>query len=84
MSWRPPQGHSRDEQISDDDDSEEDGRLDLTLGRERAGGGRTGKSAKLGKLIIEDEGLKMCDLAVAGCMAVYWKYYSGMGRKVGF
>ncbi|KAK2737244.1 hypothetical protein FQN57_000411 [Myotisia sp. PD_48] len=51
------------------------GRLDLSLARERAGGGLRGNSAKLGKLIIEDEGLKMLDLMVASCMAVFWKYY---------
>ncbi|KAL9108369.1 MAG: hypothetical protein Q9227_006829 [Pyrenula ochraceoflavens] len=52
-----------------------DERLDLTLGREKAGGGMRGSSAKLGKLVIEDEGLKMCDLVVASCMAVWWMYY---------
>ncbi|OJZ81258.1 hypothetical protein ASPFODRAFT_65224 [Aspergillus luchuensis CBS 106.47] len=46
-------------------------RLDLSLARERAGGGLRGKSAKLGKLIIEDEGIKMLDLVVAACMSVY-------------
>lgn len=50
-------------------------RLDLSLGRERAGGGMRGNSAKLGKLIIEDEGLKMLDLVVAACMGVWWKVY---------
>ncbi|OJD19713.1 hypothetical protein AJ78_00336 [Emergomyces pasteurianus Ep9510] len=51
------------------------GHLDLSLGRERAGGGTFGKSAKLGKLIIEDEGLKMLDLVVAACMGVWWGVY---------
>ena len=32
---------------------DEDGRIDLSLGQERAGGGFGGKQAKLGKLIIE-------------------------------
>ena len=50
-------------------------RLDLSLARERAGGGMRGNSAKLGKLIIEDEGLKMLDLVVAACMGVWWKVY---------
>ncbi|KAK2768667.1 hypothetical protein FQN54_000523 [Arachnomyces sp. PD_36] len=50
-------------------------RLDLGLARERAGGGLRGKSAKLGKLIINDEGQKMLDLVVAACMGVWWKYY---------
>ncbi|ODH51402.1 hypothetical protein GX48_02458 [Paracoccidioides brasiliensis] len=54
------------------------GRLDLSLGRERAGGGAFGKSAKLGKLIIEDEGLKMLDLVVAACMGVWWGVYDGL------
>ena len=54
----------------------EEGRMDLTLGREKAGGGRKGKNAKLGKLVIEDEGLKMCDLVVAACMGVWWQHYA--------
>lgn len=55
-------------------DSDEE-RLDLSLAREPAGGGMRGKSAKLGKLIIEDEGIKMLDLVVAACMAVWWRGY---------
>ncbi|PGH15100.1 hypothetical protein AJ79_02626 [Helicocarpus griseus UAMH5409] len=54
------------------------GRLDLSLGRERAGGGPWGKSAKLGKLVVEDEGLKMLDLVVAACMGVWWGVYDGL------
>lgn len=45
-------------------------RLALSLGRERAGGGFGGKQAKLGKLIIEEEGLKMLDLVVAANVAL--------------
>lgn len=52
-----------------------DGRLDLRLARERAGGGLRGTSAKLGKLVIEDEGMKMLDLLVAACMGVWWGVY---------
>lgn len=55
----------------------EEGRMNLDLGRERAGGGFKGHSAKLGKLIIDDEGLKMCDLVVAACMGVWWQHYAG-------
>ena len=61
--------------LESDSDSDSSGRMDLRLGRERAGGGWQGKSAKLGKLVIEDEGLKMCDLVVSSCMAVFWKYF---------
>lgn len=50
-------------------------RLDLSLGRERAGGGFAGKSAKLGKIIIDDEGLKMGDMVVAACMGIWWQQY---------
>ncbi|KAI4130268.1 MAG: hypothetical protein LQ338_001805 [Usnochroma carphineum] len=49
--------------------------FDLSLGQENAGGGFAGKQAKLGKLIIEPEGLKMLDLLVAANMAVWWKVY---------
>ena len=53
----------------------ETGRLDLSLGQEKAGGGNGGKRAKLGKLIVEDEGLKMLDLIVAANMGMWWKAY---------
>jgi hypothetical protein len=49
--------------------------MDLSLGQEFAGGGFGGKQAKLGKLIIEDEGLKMLDLLVATNMALWWRAY---------
>ncbi|KAF2203039.1 hypothetical protein GQ43DRAFT_470326 [Delitschia confertaspora ATCC 74209] len=50
-------------------------RMDLTLGQEFAGGGFGGKQAKLGKLIIEDEGLKMADVLVAANLALWWRAY---------
>lgn len=50
-------------------------RLDLSLGQEWAGGGFGGKQAKLGKLIIENEGLQMLDLIVAANMALWWRVY---------
>ena len=50
-------------------------RLDLTLGQEHAGGGFGGKQAKLGKLIISNEGLLMLDLVVAANMALWWRVY---------
>ena len=46
-----------------------------SLGQEHAGGGFGGKQAKLGKLIIEPEGLKMLDLLVAANMSLWWKVY---------
>jgi len=57
------------------EDNDDGGRLSLRLGREKAGGGFRGQSAKLGKLIIEDEGLKMCDLVVGAAMGVWWQHY---------
>ena len=51
-------------------------RMDLSLGRERAGGGFGGKHAKLGKLIVEEEGLKMLDLVVATNIALWWRVFS--------
>ena len=50
-------------------------RLDLSLGQEHAGGGFGGRQAKLGKLIIENEGLQMLDLIVAANMALWWRVY---------
>lgn len=67
---RKPSTASTASRSSDDPD-----RLDLSLARERAGGGMRGKSAKLGKLVIEDEGIKMLDLVVAACMGVWWRGY---------
>lgn len=55
--------------------SDDPDRLDFSLARERAGGGMRGKSAKLGKLVVEDEGIKMLDLVVAACMGVWWRGY---------
>ncbi|KAL2072239.1 hypothetical protein VTL71DRAFT_11582 [Oculimacula yallundae] len=51
---------------------DEEARLDLSIGQEKAGGGNRGKRAKLGKLIIHDEGLKMLDLVVASNMGIWW------------
>ena len=51
------------------------GHLDLSLGQEKAGGGFGGKQAKLGKLIIEREGLKMLDLLVAANIGLWWRAY---------
>lgn len=52
------------------------GELDLSLGQELAGGGAAGKQAKLGKLIIQPEGLKMLDLLVASNVALWWRAYA--------
>lgn len=54
---------------------DEQGNINLTLGQERAGGGFHGKRAKLGKLIIEDTGLRMLDLTVATNLALWWRAY---------
>jgi NADH dehydrogenase (ubiquinone) Fe-S protein 8 len=62
----------RHRQESSDDEEEEDVALDLSLGRESAGGGRRGNRAKLGKLILHDEGQKMMDLVVAANIGVWW------------
>lgn len=56
------------------DDNSDDGEFhfDMSLGREKAGGGNRGKRAKMGKLIVFDEGLKMLDLAVAANVGIWW------------
>jgi NADH dehydrogenase (ubiquinone) Fe-S protein 8 len=59
-------------QDSSDEEDDADVALDLSLGRERAGGGSKGNRAKLGKLIIHDEGQKMIDLVVAANIGVWW------------
>lgn len=61
---------------ADSEDKIEDApALDLSLGQEHAGGGLGGKRAKLGKLIIEDEGQKMLDLVVAANIGLWWRAY---------
>ncbi|ETS84211.1 hypothetical protein PFICI_02236 [Pestalotiopsis fici W106-1] len=49
--------------------------FDMSLGREKAGGGNRGKRAKMGKLIIWDEGLKMLDLVVAANIGIWWNVW---------
>lgn len=63
----------------EDDAGDEGDRMDLSLGQEYAGGGFGGKAAKLGKLIVEDEGLKMLDLLVAANMGVWWRVWERGG-----
>ncbi|KAK3503196.1 hypothetical protein B0T13DRAFT_521768 [Neurospora crassa] len=65
LGLEPPS--SEDEYFDDEDFFDSN-----ALGREDAGGGSRGKRAKLGKLIIHDEGLKMLDLVVAANMGVWW------------
>lgn len=57
---------------SSDEEWDDDEPMDLSLGKEDAGGGIKGKRAKLGKLIVHDEGLKMLDLVVAANVGVWW------------
>jgi hypothetical protein len=59
-----------DDSYDDDDDAVSP--FDVNLGRERAGGGNRGKRAKLGKLIIYNDGLKMLDLLVATNIGLWW------------
>ncbi|KAI3400081.1 hypothetical protein diail_4619 [Diaporthe ilicicola] len=68
---RSPGGHEYDDY---DDDDREEPIFDFSgLGREKAGGGNRGKRAKLGKLLVHDEGLKMLDLVVAANMGIWWQ-----------
>ncbi|KAK0736583.1 hypothetical protein B0T21DRAFT_348625 [Apiosordaria backusii] len=64
--------HPRDTKSSDEDEWSDDDEMDLSLGKENAGGGSSGRKVKLGKLIIHDEGLKMLDLVVAANIGVWW------------
>jgi hypothetical protein len=91
IGFRPPlpprSNHSFAGEISGEDEDEippnrshlpygeDDGRLDLSLGQEKAGGGNRGKRAKLGKLVIHDEGFKMLDLVVAANMGIWWSVW---------
>ena len=66
---------------SDSDSGETSPPFDLALGREHAGGGIKGKSAKLGKLVLRDEGLKMADLVVAASIGVWWAVRDGIVKQ---
>jgi hypothetical protein len=71
---RPHPSPYRSISASEGDESEET-RLDLSIGQEKAGGGNRGKRAKLGKLIIHDEGFKMLDLVVCANMGIWWSVW---------
>lgn len=66
--------------FSDSGSGSDDEPMDLSLGQERAGGGFGGKQAKLGKLIVEHEGLMMLDLLVAANVALWWRVYERIWR----
>ena len=67
------QSRSTDTTADDYDEWDEtEDRMDLSLGQEHAGGGMSGKKAKLGKLLIEHDGLQMLDLVVAANMGFWW------------
>lgn len=71
---RSPGGHDRERGDEIDDEDGEEPIFDFSgLGRERAGGGNRGKRAKLGKLLVHDEGIKMLDLTVATNMGIWWQ-----------
>ena len=58
-----------------EEEEDDEFRLDLSLGQEKAGGGNRGKRVKLGKLIIFDDGYKMLDLFVAANMGIWWSVW---------
>ncbi|KAL7926986.1 hypothetical protein ACQKWADRAFT_279212 [Trichoderma austrokoningii] len=55
-----------------EDDDDVISPFDVNVGGERAGGGNRGNRAKLGKLIIHHDGMKMLDLLVAANMGLWW------------
>ncbi|KJZ74719.1 hypothetical protein HIM_05836 [Hirsutella minnesotensis 3608] len=69
-------GSGYDDDIVDDDDAVSP--FDVNVGTERAGGGIRGSRAKLGKLVVYHEGLKMLDLVVAANMGVWWQSWERM------
>ncbi|PPJ53848.1 hypothetical protein CBER1_03236 [Cercospora berteroae] len=65
--------HSSSENGNVDFVFDDDGKLDLSLGQEKAGGGFGGRQAKLGKLIVQPEGYGMLDLLVAANVGLWWR-----------
>ena len=74
-SQRERHNHQRHHSLHDPQSVTMHERLDLSLAQENAGGGFAGRQAKLGKLIVHDEGLKMFDLLVAANMGIWWRAY---------
>ncbi|KAJ5898885.1 hypothetical protein N7495_003629 [Penicillium taxi] len=68
-------GHRRSTSTSSGGPDSDEDRMDMSLARELAGGGYRGSSAKLGKLLVQEEGIKMLDLVVSASMAVWWRGY---------
>ncbi|KAL7897194.1 hypothetical protein HDV63DRAFT_395762 [Trichoderma sp. SZMC 28014] len=57
----------------DEDEDDVVSPFDVNVGAERAGGGNRGNRAKLSKLIIYHDGMKMLDLLVAANMGLWWR-----------
>ncbi|KAM0513187.1 hypothetical protein ACHAPE_008033 [Trichoderma viride] len=57
----------------DEDEDDVVSPFDVNVGGERAGGGNRGNRAKLSKLIIYHDGMKMLDLLVAANMGLWWR-----------
>ncbi|KAK4195699.1 hypothetical protein QBC40DRAFT_258729 [Triangularia verruculosa] len=74
--------HHRDAKSSDEEYWSDDEEMDLSLGKENAGGGSSGRRVKLGKLIIHDEGLKMLDLVVAANIGVWWTTWGRIDQSM--
>ncbi|PHH59460.1 hypothetical protein CDD81_3190 [Ophiocordyceps australis] len=72
---KPTARDERDAGVTATQDADEEDAVspfEVNVGLERAGGGARGSRAKLGKLVIYPEGLKMLDLVVATNMGVWW------------
>ncbi|MCJ1483773.1 hypothetical protein MMC06_003941, partial [Schaereria dolodes] len=78
---RRPSLYTNSASIEDEYNDDRDDMMDLSLGQEHAGGGFGGKRAKLGKLIVEEEGLKMLDLVVTANMGIWWRVYEKASRE---
>lgn len=57
-----------------------DGRMDLSLAKERLGGGLSGDKVKLAKLIINDRGQDLLELLVASNMALFLRAFHLMNH----
>ncbi|KAM0460047.1 hypothetical protein ACHAO4_002177 [Trichoderma viride] len=57
----------------DEDEDDFVSPFDVNVGGERAGGGNRGNRAKLSKLIIYHDGMKMLDLLVAANVGLWWR-----------
>ena len=63
------------ERVVMSEDVDQYSQVDLRVGREKLGGGIAGEEAKLGKIVVFEEGTQFRDLLVAANLALFNRAY---------